>query len=74
MQRQAVSSSMLRSVGYDAATQTLEVEFLNGSVYQYFAVPATTYHNLLAADSLGSYFQANIRGAFSYQKLAKKRS
>ena len=35
MERKKVSSSKIRTVGYDARTQTLEVEFNNGSVMQY---------------------------------------
>ena len=40
MYRQPVSSSNLASVGYDASSMTLEVGFNNGSVYQYYNVPA----------------------------------
>jgi len=39
MLRMSVSSSNISSVGYDPKTQTLEVEFHNGGVYQYFNVP-----------------------------------
>ena len=39
MNRSAVASSNVSSIGYDTATQTLEVEFLNGRVYQYYGVP-----------------------------------
>ena len=56
MKRQPVSSSNLRSVGYDPETKTLEVEFQNGSVYQYFNVPNNVYRELMAAPSHGRYF------------------
>ena len=39
MTREPVSSSNLADVGYDPATQTLEVGFKNGRIYQYFDVP-----------------------------------
>ena len=39
MERQHVNSSNLESVGYDPTTQTLEIEFLNGGLYQYSGVP-----------------------------------
>jgi hypothetical protein len=39
MLRTPVSSSALRSVGYDPQTQTLEIEFNSAEVYQYFNVP-----------------------------------
>lgn len=50
MKRQSVSSSNLRSVGYDPETKTLEVEFQNGSVYQYFNVPPQVYKGLMTND------------------------
>ena len=35
--RRVVSSSSILSVGYDETSRTLEVEFWQGEVYQYFA-------------------------------------
>ena len=35
MDRVPVSSSHIRSVGFDRATLTLDVEFTNGRVYRY---------------------------------------
>ena len=64
---------MLASVGYDATTQTLELEFDNGAVYQYFDVPQTAYQELMDADSLGSHFRWAIDGAYAYQKIKRKR-
>ena len=69
MQRQSVSSSNLRSVGYDAASETLEIEFHSGGVYQYFNVPSRVYEELIKADSLGGHFNAHIRGAFSDKQI-----
>jgi hypothetical protein len=69
MQRAPVVSSNLRSVGYDRASQTLEVEFQSGALYQYFGVPPEVYQALLAAPSHGSYFVANVRNAYPYQRL-----
>ena len=43
MDRIQVRSSNIRSIGYDQKTQTLEVEFLKGGVYQYFDVPWGTW-------------------------------
>lgn len=72
MHRQAVESSMIRSVGYDPDRQILEIEFVkSGDVYQYRDVPKVVYQELLAATSHGQYFQARIRGEYPYQKLAR---
>jgi hypothetical protein len=51
MNRQLVSSSNLLSVGYDPASQTLEVEFQDGSVYQYYNVGQSMHDQLMAAPS-----------------------
>ncbi|MBX5446724.1 KTSC domain-containing protein [Sphaerobacter sp.] len=72
MQRQAVESSMIRSVGYDPQHQILEIEFVkSGDVYQYRDVPQPVYQDLLTATSHGQYFQAHIRGEYPYQKLPR---
>jgi hypothetical protein len=63
MERQPVSSSVLASVGYDEASATLELEFADGGVYQYFGVPSHVHAGLMAADSLGAYFDAHVKKA-----------
>lgn len=70
MNRTPVSSSNLRSIGYDAATRTLEVEFLNGGIYSYSGVPASVHAALMSASSHGSYFDLHIKKAgYSYRKI-----
>jgi hypothetical protein len=70
MQRQFVSSSNLASVGYNPATCVLEVEFLNGSIYQYWGVPLWVYSGLMAAASKGSYLYRKVKGF--YRKIGSK--
>lgn len=60
MKREPVASSVLRSVGYDAATAELELEFASGDVYRYYAVPARVHRELLAAESPGAYFNRHV--------------
>lgn len=69
MERIPVSSSNLASVGYDADSQTLEIEFHNGGVYQYAGVPESEYEGLMGAESQGRYFHANIKNSYPYSKL-----
>ena len=69
MKRQSVTSSNLASVGYDPATQTLEIEFHHGGVYQYFDVPSSIYDGLVVASSKGQYFAANIKGVYRYARV-----
>lgn len=69
MERILVSSSNLNSVGYDEQSMTLEVEFKDGSLYQYFDVPVAAHQELLGAGSVGRYFAQNIRNSFRYSRL-----
>jgi hypothetical protein len=61
MKRVPVESSALASVGYDARTRVLEIEFTSGSVYRYSPVPAEVHDALMAAESHGGYFTENVR-------------
>lgn len=69
MQRQYVDSSNLRSVGYDAEQQILEIEFASGSVYQYFDVPAAVYEALMSASSKSAYHSQWIKYNFRYLRV-----
>lgn len=69
MNRQPVTSSNIASIGYDVDSQTLEIEFLNGGVYQYFDVPQYVYEELMNADSHGQYLAQNIKGVYRYSKV-----
>jgi hypothetical protein len=68
MQRQPVNSSSLASVGFDPATNELEIEFREGGVYRY-AVPRRVHQELMAADSLGAYFARRIRHTYPGWKV-----
>ena len=70
MQRYSVTSSNLASVGYDATTQTLEIEFLSRSIYQYYNVPENMYTQLRTAGSKGKFFHQYIRNAYPYSRIA----
>ena len=70
MNRQPVTSSNLKSVGYDRANRILEIEFQNGRVYRYHGVPPEEYEELLRAPSLGRYFISNIRDEYDYDRAA----
>ncbi|HEX2787812.1 MAG TPA: KTSC domain-containing protein [Ignavibacteria bacterium] len=69
MKRQHVNSTSVRSIGYDEATKTLEVKFIDGDVYQYFKVPEKIYLDLLTASSIGAYLNKEIKGKFEYRKM-----
>ena len=64
MDRTPVSSSSMAEVGYDSSTETLEVLFHGGNVYQYFNVPAIVHERLMEASSVGKFFNSEIKGRF----------
>lgn len=69
MERTHVSSSNIRSIGYDPKSQILEVEFLNGGIYQYHDVPESVYERLMSASSKGRFFTDHIRGKYRSRKI-----
>jgi hypothetical protein len=69
MRRRPVDSSSLRSVGYDPRLRMLEIEFHSGSVYQYLNVPQTVFEELFTQDSLGTYFNENIREVYTCARV-----
>ena len=69
MRRQEVNSSSISSIGYDGISQTLEVEFIDGGIYQYFNVPRYVYDGIMNAGSHGRYFAQNIKDRYRYSKV-----
>lgn len=69
MNRDRVASSNIRSIGYETKSETLEVEFTSGSIYQYFDVPENEYERLMNAASKGRYFNQNIKDCYRYKQV-----
>lgn len=69
MDREPVTSSNLRSVGYDPDSQILEIEFHHGGIYQYSGVPVSVYQGLMSAPSLGQYHHKYIKDSYPYRKV-----
>jgi hypothetical protein len=62
-------SSNLSRVRYDDKTNTLEIEFHGGRVYQYFDVPQHVFEGLIAADSHGQFFNEQIKGYYRFARV-----
>ncbi len=73
MRRKRVASSVIAEIGYDDASGLLEVEFHNGRKYYYLSVPGDVYESLMAADSIGGYFNENIRKNYKTVRVRKTR-
>lgn len=69
MDRTQVKSSHMKSMGYCRDTQTLEVEFKNGDVYQYDAVPLTVFAELARSQSKGKFMHRHIRGKYQHKRV-----
>jgi len=53
---------MIASIGYEAPTATLEIEFRSGGpVWQYFYFPEHTWNQFEYADSHGKFFHSNLK-------------
>jgi hypothetical protein len=72
MIRTPVESSSIKSVGYEADTETLEICFASDAVYNFAGVPEATYHMLMASESKGHYFAVGIRGTYESTRLHDK--
>lgn len=71
MDRRNLSSSNIKSVGYDAESQTLEIEFSSKAVYHYFDVPIQLFDALCSAESPGKFFETSIkRAGYRFKRLS----
>ena len=68
MERIGVSSSNVRSVGYDVESAILQVEFCSGWLYDYYDVPAEVALELVNADSVGRYHASYIKGRYRFRR------
>ncbi|MDB5663090.1 MAG: hypothetical protein JWN59_1428 [Sphingomonas bacterium] len=61
-----VDSSAILTIDHDAATARLVIRFVSGRRYAYAGVPAEVYAAMLAAPSMGVFFNAHIRGVYPF--------
>lgn len=70
MQMQKVKSSNILAVGYDDASKKLRVQF-NSGTYEYDGVEKQSFEEMLKAESVGKFFQSNIRSNHEFRKLGE---
>jgi lysyl-tRNA synthetase, class II len=70
MTRKLITSTGLKSVGYDAVAHVLEVELQSGPVSRYFDVPPSVYQALMSAPSKSQYFDDNVQGKYEHRQIA----
>jgi hypothetical protein len=70
MHRQPVQSSALQSIGYDAETHTLELEFHeNSGIWQYSNFKPAALKKFLRSESLGNFFVTQIKGKYKETRV-----
>lgn len=67
-------STVIRRFTYDAGSQTLDLEFVSGRRYRYFAVPEATAQRLGGAFAKGRFFNSRIRDTFRCRELKASES
>ena len=69
MQRTEVKSSAIKSIGYDAAQNILEIEFKGGGVYQYSDFPQKEWDWFRLQPSIGGHFAKNIANKYKSKRV-----
>lgn len=69
MERKRISSSKIRSAGYDEKSRALELEFSDGRLVAYSGVSPEIYRGFISAPSPVSYFDDKIAEEFSSRRL-----
>ena len=63
-----VESSNIAKVGYDGASEELQVIFrTSAKTYTYYKVPPEIAKAFLEADSKGTYFMRNVRDTYAFK-------
>lgn len=68
MERKRLSAGRIRAVGYDARARVLELEFSDGSVYQYTGV-SNEVHRRLVSSAAASYFRDAIEEEYPAKRV-----
>ncbi len=70
MKREDVDSSIISTIGYDKSENTLELEYKNGIIYQYFDVPPKMYKKLIKASCVDHFLNTSIRNVYPYKSVS----
>ena len=61
-----IESSLIKGIDYFKGMLTVA---LGRSMYTYYKVPMTVVLELLSSDSLGNYFNENIKNSYDFREL-----
>jgi hypothetical protein len=65
----AVDSSMANALGYDEESRVLQIEFASGAIYQYSGVEPEIWEELHDTDSIGRYYNTEIKGNYHCDRI-----
>ena len=62
-------SSVIAAFYYDKKSLVLKVVFLSGLIYDYKNVPEEVYQRMKAAESKGTFLNAEIKDHYDFEKI-----
>lgn len=62
-------SSRILKMSYIKSKKLLNITFNSGAIYEYYDVPMEVTDGIIQADSLGKYFDKNIKGIYNYRRV-----
>jgi len=66
-----IKSTNIKSIGYNATARTLQIQFKQGSAYNYIGVEPEVFQQFLTSKSAGKFFHSNIRNKYIGKKIEK---
>jgi hypothetical protein len=69
MESKQFKSTRISSAEYDLENWELTLSFVKGGNYRYREVPPETWEAMVEAESVGKFFNKEIRSKFDYQKI-----
>jgi len=69
IERKPVKSHTILTMGFDKLTKTLQVEFRNKAVYDYYDVPEFLYERSLTKNSINTYLNKAVYNKYKYKKV-----
>lgn len=62
-------SSRILKMSYIKSKKLLTITFNSGATYEYYDVQTEVIDGITQADSLGKYFDKNIKGIYNYRRV-----
>ncbi|WP_187272238.1 KTSC domain-containing protein [Zeimonas arvi] len=66
METRRIGGGRLESAGYDAGEQRLEIEFVDGSLKAFKAVPAEVWRRFVASPNPASFYADRIEEEYAF--------